>query len=992
VGNTNQNVNLSSNVTVNGRVTFVNNINLINGGTLTVPDDTTLEPRSNAVTNAIIQVGNNGGGGAVNQTGGTVKLKRTDGTTGNPKTAMHLGSSGNATGVYNLSGGSLMDISAAGTTTVVLGDSSGATGILNVTGTGLVQVVGLRLGNASGASGIINLTNGNIITTGGTFDVGRSSSGGDGTINVYGGTLTVAGTSMNVPHGIGNGTVSLFGGNINVGTSLNVPETSSGNGTVNINGGTFTVTNNLNLPNGGTGSGMVNLNGGTLVVSLVAHSGANSGVLNLNGGVLKPRVASTAFIANNVTVNIGADGAIIDTPVDIAIPAPLLSGAGGAGNPEDPVDTDGGLTKLGDGTLTLTGTNTYTGPTIVSNGTLAVNNPGALFASVNIVVGLGATLNVSGVGTLPVNTAPTLNGTLVLRIAKSGVTLGNDKLSLGGDTFYYGGTLTVTATGNTLAAGDTFQLFNATSFSGSFAALNLPSLPAGLVWDVSRLGVDGTIRVPGTNGPLMFTSIVLNNGNAIIRGSGGAVNVAYNVLSSTNVTLPLTNWTPIATNRLFDVNGNFSFTNAMNPTVPARFFALFLPPPPPPPPPPDTAEGMVIQALQNMRDEGFNTHLPVPGGLYINWVYTSTPPPTKVNVQSNGNPDPDPTTRHDRLTDLEYLSALSLYKQRFPADTQFDSEITKYTTICLSDGFLTSPDQRGWTYFTIQDIALTVPSATNWADAQADNLYKLYTNNLAKYGGVIPLYTKFNTNSPAEAAGYYRVDGELENASVLIINGKKRGLTTYVTAGENLFAFLKSNAWSTKLNIFPKEMGFVFTDSTKTTINNGNEVIFDGVIKPGEIGEVTWAMCYAEEADPGHGYGAWAKTMIDNMQPSVNGYGFWDSTHGGYWSQNRFINSTDIHSSSLALSLSTSYKEVGRFTVVLRAFLAANATGVANYSSNTLATIQAANLASYYTNGHGWTYQANGDFSRYQGNDWVTSEAIGHACCSILAYGLAGLP
>ncbi len=53
----------------------------------------------------------------------------------------------------------------------------------------------------------------------------------------------------------------------------------------------------------------------------------------------------------------------------------------------------------------------------------------------------------------------------------------------------------------------------------------------------------------------------------VIRGfalfhAHGTNNGPYYVLSSTNVALPLSNWTRLQTNS-FDANGNFSFTNTI---------------------------------------------------------------------------------------------------------------------------------------------------------------------------------------------------------------------------------------------------------------------------------------------------------------------------------------------------------------------------------------------------------------------------------------------
>jgi PKD repeat protein len=62
-------------------------------------------------------------------------------------------------------------------------------------------------------------------------------------------------------------------------------------------------------------------------------------------------------------------------------------------------------------------------------------------------------------------------------------------------TLAYGGTLTVTNLAGTLAAGDSFILFSATAYSGSFDTLDLPALPPGLRWDTSLLAVNGSIQV-----------------------------------------------------------------------------------------------------------------------------------------------------------------------------------------------------------------------------------------------------------------------------------------------------------------------------------------------------------------------------------------------------------------------------------------------------------------------------------------------------------------
>ena len=187
-------------------------------------------------------------------------------------------------------------------------------------------------------------------------------------------------------------------------------------GTVNQDGGTVNVTSPVKPwgTNGGPGLVMggftsrpheakvetYNLNGGTLNASGVFNTngldpwapgvladpalGGHTAIFNFNGGLLKasqddstdPVVVSEGLnhLMGNLThayVKVG--GAMIDTngfnaSINQALEHdPVLGGA-----------PDGGLRKLGDGTLTLLRASTYTGGTTIRGGTLAISADGQL--------------------------------------------------------------------------------------------------------------------------------------------------------------------------------------------------------------------------------------------------------------------------------------------------------------------------------------------------------------------------------------------------------------------------------------------------------------------------------------------------------------------------------------------------------------------------------------------------------------------------------------
>jgi len=94
---------------------------------------------------------------------------------------------------------------------------------------------------------------------------------------------------------------------------------------------------------------------------------------------------------------------------------------------------------------------------------------------------------------------------------------------------------------------------------------------------VGRLsaGTVGIIKVASGGAP-RFGGVALVGTNLVMSGSNGVPSQTYRVLASTNIALPVANWTPIATNS-FDANGNFVFTNSVKASIPKQFYRLSLP-------------------------------------------------------------------------------------------------------------------------------------------------------------------------------------------------------------------------------------------------------------------------------------------------------------------------------------------------------------------------------------------------------------------------------
>lgn len=467
---------------------------------------------------------------------------------------------------------------------------------------------------------------GPITTSGGGISTltggGRLIIRGQGQIGVSGTTVTHNGANVIIDGGTlktGDGwrMNALAGVNLFVivtnGGSFIMTNTSTANFRIgNAGGDTTSSTNTLDVDGtmiiaGASGSGgvlmggsgtldVLNLRSAGLLICNHVSPGAQPTLVNFYGGTLRASIGNANFMQGLTNAYI-FDGLTVDTTnVSITIAQPLL--AGGAG----------GVTKIGSGTLTLNGLETYTGSTIISNGTLVLGPAASLATSPLIAMAAGTTLNVSNVAPWTVDAGQTLSGpgTVLGRVQVNGtVTLGtavgtlafSNDLALAGTTVLklnkdsgltndtivvngaltYGGNLNVVLAGGTpLAVNDSFKLFKfAAAPTGNFV-INLPPVPMGGKWDTSQLSTSGIITVVSTNAaPPQITSVSTAGGSIVFSGTNGTSGAGYVVLTSTNLTLPLANWTPLVTNQ-FGGNGTFNVTNTVDSSKPQLFYIIKL--------------------------------------------------------------------------------------------------------------------------------------------------------------------------------------------------------------------------------------------------------------------------------------------------------------------------------------------------------------------------------------------------------------------------------
>jgi autotransporter-associated beta strand protein len=304
-------------------------------------------------------------------------------------------------GILEIIGGLTSD-TAPGNSPLQIANEANTTATLTVSGNATLNSGTSEIFVGQGfatANGTLNLRDSGTINVGNWLAVGRSDA--TGTVNMSGGTLNKLGGNGNHVT-IGANTTASTGFFFQTGGVINSADSDffvgeSGTGTYAISGTAQANVLVLRMGVNATGNGTVNLNGGTLNAAQVVQ-GAGFGSFNFNGGTLRPVLPSADFLPANVATNILEGGAILDTNgVNATINATLSAGA----------IPDGGLRKRGAGTLTLTAANSYTGPTVIEAGTLAVT--GTIAGSTSITVQQNATLDVNP-GGMSLANAQTLRG------------------------------------------------------------------------------------------------------------------------------------------------------------------------------------------------------------------------------------------------------------------------------------------------------------------------------------------------------------------------------------------------------------------------------------------------------------------------------------------------------------------------------------------------------------------------------------------------------
>ena len=406
-----------------------------------------------------------------------------------------------------------------GTSTVWSLAANWSTGIVPIATTDVVINSGtVRMPAVAASTTIKSLTvnSGASVTINSAFILTVESLVGAGTVTAGGtGTLSV-GNASNVSStfdGILSGTLSLIKTSTAI---LTLTGTNTYTGATTVSAGTLQLGNNAAL-------------GSTVVTTIAANA-----TVDLNGFTTAELFTISGSLVNNSVSTATASGAITLTT------AAIFGGTGDA-TVSGIISSTGALTKSGAGTWTLTGTNTYSGSTNISVGTLklgaaeritntsAVTVTGTLdlngfSETIGSLAGAG-TVTSSASGSITMTSGGDNTSTVFSGIIQNGTATslsvtkaGSGTLTLSGSNTYTGLT---TASVGTLRLGNNDALGTTTGTTiASGAIVDLNGFATAELFSIGGSLVNNSVTAATTSGDITLTIAAIIGGTGNVTASG----------------------------------------------------------------------------------------------------------------------------------------------------------------------------------------------------------------------------------------------------------------------------------------------------------------------------------------------------------------------------------------------------------------------------------------------------------------------------------------
>ncbi len=426
------------------------------------------------------------------------------------------------------SGGTLTFGGTADNSSLALNVQSGTVALAKTSSAG-VHAAAQITGVSAGATVQLAGTGGDQIFDGAGFGVSQLN----GTLDLNGrneGFDVLSGTGTVLNNGGGTSTLTLGTGSSASSFAGTIADNNNGGGKmalVKIGLGTLTLSGNNTFSGGTTiSAGMLQLGSAGAVqnstVTLATTNGLafSPGIGTFNFGGLSGAVsfALTDTGAGSVAISVGADG-------DSTTYSGVLSGGGS-------------LSKVGAGTLTLSGNNTFTGGTTLSAGTLKVatiaDSGNSNLANSGALIIAGGTLDVTGAGNVTGRTVDFVgSGTIQID--------GGNSLTLNGQVFTPFGPMTniVMPSGGTLTFGGTADNasleLNVVSGTVVLAKTSSPFIHGAA--ETTGVSAGATVRLAGTGGDQIYDGtgfgVVQMNGTLDFNGRSEG----FDLLSGTGTVL-----------------------------------------------------------------------------------------------------------------------------------------------------------------------------------------------------------------------------------------------------------------------------------------------------------------------------------------------------------------------------------------------------------------------------------------------------------------------